>query len=472
MAVVAAVFVFAFAMSGLAQVLKPGSPRVPSNPTQLTSLRAPSAPGTLFIPKSSQTQTPPAGHRFAANTNVEVFIPHGLNPDETPPFPNYGYETPASLGCHYGLVSGGSATAACNPNSTVVDPTGGSKTIAIVDAYDDPAAPGDLAWFSLQFGLPLSASQFQVVWANTANSSCPVNLGDGVPTDYSGGWELEESLDIEWAHAMAPSANIYLVEACSNYDSDLQQAVLVANNLVQCGQTEINPTSGVLVTCPAGSTGLGEVSMSWGGSEFAGENASDSCATLDDSCFTAPGVVYFAATGDGPGVIWPSTSPNVVSAGGTTIRRDPGTFNFLQETAWVFSGGGVSAIEPKPSYQSPISNNPTASRGVPDLSFDSDPYTGVYVYDTFPVDGIEYYEWLIVGGTSVSAQALAGIVNRAGSFAASSNAEITNIYNNRTNTAAITDITVGYCGYYMGFPTLSHWDYCTGVGVPNGYTGK
>jgi subtilase family serine protease len=106
------------------------------------------------------------------------------------------------------------------------------------------------------------------------------------------------------------------------------------------------------------------------------------------------------------------------------------------------------------------------------LSLDSDPYTGLYVYDTFPVEGIEYYEWLIVGGTSLSTQALAGIVNTAGAFAASSNAELTTIYNNRTNTAAITDITVGYCGYYMGLPTLTHWDYCTGVGVPNGYTGK
>src|SRR5208282_3724209 len=105
-----------------------------------------------------------------------------------------------------------------------------------VDAFDDPDAQGDLAWFSLWFGVPLSASQFQVVWANPIGSSCS---SAGVPEDYTGGWELEESLDIEWSHAMAPGAKIYLVEACSNYDSDLQQAVLVANNLVQCGSTEI-----------------------------------------------------------------------------------------------------------------------------------------------------------------------------------------------------------------------------------------
>jgi subtilase family serine protease len=249
--------------------------------------------------------------------------------------------------------------------------------------------------------------------------------------------------------------------------------VLVANNLVQCGQTEINSSTLVLGKCPAGSTGKGEVSMSWGTGEYIGENASDGCANLDDSCFTTPGVVYFASAGDGPGVIWPGVSPNVVCAGGTTNRRNNSNFNFLQEAAWVDGGGGVSAIETKPSYQSPVSNlSGTTMRAVPDLSFDADPYTGVYVYDTFPVEGLYYYEWMVVGGTSVSSPALAGIVNRAGAFAASSSAELTTIYTNRLVAADITDITNGFCGFYMGFSTATGYDFCTGVGVPNTYAGK
>jgi len=467
MAVVAAVLVFAFAMSGLAQESGPGSPRTVSESIQSTPPHVPSAPGTLFIPKSSQPQTVPAGHKFAAHTNVEIYIPHGFNPEEAPPFSDYGFETPASLACHYGLVPGGSATAACNPNSTTTVPTGGSNTIAIVDAYDDPSAPGDLAWFSLQFGVPLSLPQFQVIWANTSNSSCAGSLGMGVPMDTTGGWELEESLDIEWAHAMAPKATIYLVEACSEWDTDLQQAVLVANNLVQCGQTEIDPSSFAVGTCPAGSTGKGEVSMSWGAAEVIGENASDGCATLDDSCMTTPGIVYFAAAGDSPGGIWPCTSPNVVCAGGTTNRRNTSTFNFMQEAAWVFGGGGESTIEPKPTYQSGVPN-----RAVPDLSFDADPYTGAWVYDTFPVEGLYYYEWLPVGGTSVSTQALAGIVNAAGSFAASSNAELTTIYANQNSAADFTRIPNGFCGLYMGLSTANSWNFCTGIGVVNGYKGK
>jgi len=492
MAAVAAALLFAFATSGLAQESKPVPPLTPPHISQ--------TPGTLFVPKSSQPQTVPAGHKFAARTNVQIFVPSGLNPDEAPPFPGYGYETPASAACHYGLVADGALAPNCDPNTALVSPTtGGSNTIAIVDAYDDPSAPGDLAWFSLQFGIPLSLTQFHVAMANTASSSCPANFGYSVPIDATGGWEVEESLDIEWSHAMAPKANIYLVEACSSFDSDLQQAVLLANNIVQCPATAgvapnfgVNPATGALIPCPAGSKGVGEVSMSWGAGEFVGENASDACATADDSCFTTPGVVYFASSGDGPGVIWPGASANVVSAGGTTIERKTVTtpapctalapcFPYEREAAWVFGGGGDSSIELIPSYQKlaccSVASIVGKWRGVPDLSFDADPYTGVYVYDTFPIEGFYYYEWLAVGGTSVSSPSLAGIVNNASGqaghvFAASSNAELTTIYTNKATVADFTDITYGFCGFYMGLETATGWDFCTGVGVPHTYAGK
>lgn len=414
--------------------------------------------GVLVIPQSSVAQTPPTGHRFVAHTNVQFLLPGGFTPDELPPFLGYAYETPASLACVYGLVT---TVSGCNPNTVTTNPTGGSQSIAIVDAYDDPEADGDLAWFSVQFGIPLkSASQFQVVWANTSASSC---YSSGVPTDPSGGWELEESLDIEWAHAMAPGATIYLVEACSNYDSDLQQAVIVAGNLVRCGHT---------TTCPSGSTGKGEISMSWGGGEFVGENAANACSYLDDSCFTAPNVVYVASSGDSPGTSWPGTSPNVVSAGGLTTRRNNTNGNLIGLAGWVDAGSGPSLYEARPSYQSSISGIVGSVRGVPDLAFDADPNTGVWVYDTFPIDYFYYYSWWIVGGTSVSAPSLAGIINRAGSFAASTNAELTKMYTNMAVTTDFTDVKSAFCGYYMGFSALTGWDYCSGIGAPRGYLGK
>jgi subtilase family serine protease len=471
MVLATALLLFGFAMSLPAQESAPGQPIEVSEQTQPAPVHYPSVPGTLIIPESSKPQPVPAGHRFVAHTNIEILIPAGVTPEELPPFPGFGYETPASLACVYGLTT---AVSGCNPNSAKAVPTGGSSnTIAIVDAYDDPSAPSDLAYFSLQFGLPITLTQFQVVWANTAASSC---FYTGVPVDPSGGWETEESLDIEWAHAMAPKASIYLVEACSGMDTDMQQAVLVANNLVNCGKTGIG-AGGALNTTVCGSTqDPGEVSLSWGSYELPEESTSDNCATLDDSCFTTPYVVYVAAAGDTPGTEWPGTSPNVVSAGGLSNRRNPSNFNFVQQSAWVDAGGGQSQVEAQPSYQSSHSGVTavcgTKWRCVPDVSFDADPFTGVYVYDSFPVYGVVYGPWWVVGGTSLSAPAVAGIINRAGSFAASSNAELTTIYNNMSNTSDFTDIKSGYCGPYMGFTAVTGWDFCTGVGAVNTYAGK
>ncbi len=469
------VLLFACAISALAQQTAPGSPRPVAGPVQQGSPRIPVAGGTLYIPKSSLPQPVPAGHNFAAHTNIQVYVPNAFTPETAPPYSGYGYETPQSLACHYGFTSDGASYPNCNPNdSSLNTATVGSQSIAIVDAYDDPVAGPDLAWFSLQFGLPFALSKFQVVWANTGESSCPVNYGYGVPYDYSGGWEVEESLDIEWAHAMAPGAKIYLVEACSDYDYDLAQAVLVANNLVQCGNSELNQSTGVLGTCPS-VTNKGEVSMSWGGGEYSSE-------TSYDSYFLGTGsnIVYFAASGDGPGTLYPCTSPNVVCVGGTTNRRNASTGNWEQETAWVFGGGGTSYYESTPSYQSGIGNC-TANgpyRCVPDVSSDADPYTGVWVYDTFGVDFITCSDctWWIVGGTSVATPTWAGVVNNAetlsGSFASSTNAELTTLYNNRKVTADFTDITAGYCGNYMGLSTQTYYDLCTGIGVPYTYAGK
>src|SRR5208283_1632233 len=169
------------------------------------------------------------------------------------------------------------------------------------------------AQFSAQFGLP--PANFQVVFA----------AGTNPPVDPTGGWELEESLDIEYAHAMAPNAQIYLVEANSNLDPDLFSAVDIATKLVICGQT----------TCPHGGHGKGEVSMSWGDGEFSDE------LSLDHH-FVHGGVVYIASAGDAPGTSYPCTSPDVVCIGGTSTARNPFTGNFLYEVAWEEGGGGPS----------------------------------------------------------------------------------------------------------------------------------
>lgn len=404
----------------------------------------------LLIPSSSQSRAADVGAR--AHTNIRVVVPpaDAATPGEAPPYLGYGYETPASLACIYRLVQ---PIRGCNPNVTTNTPMGGSESIAIVDAFDDPTAAADLQTFSTQFGVPFSAGKFSVVYAS----------GTVPPVDPSGGWELEESLDIEYAHAMAPNAHLYLVEANSNSFVDLFTAVIVAGNLIQCGKT---------TTCPSGATGKGEVSMSWGGSEFTEE-------TLFDSIMTAKNVVYLASAGDSPGVIYPSASPNVLSAGGTTTSRSLETGDLIAEIAWSDAGGGSSQVEPRPSYQNGIARYAGSTRATPDLSSDSNPNTGVWIYDSNAYEG-EVGPWWIVGGTSVASPTLAGILNAAatasGSFASSTSAELSLIYSELENPlmyySNFGDILYGACNYYSGTYSQLGYDFCTGLGSPRGLKGK
>jgi subtilase family serine protease len=253
--------------------------------------------------------------------------------------------TPAQIKLAYGISQ--------------VPQNGAGQTIAIIDAYDDPTIAANLQTFDRTFGLP--DPTFTKLVPST-----------GTPA-YNAGWAMEISLDVEWAHAIAPGAKIVLIEAANASMSALLSAVDFAV-----------------------SRGASEVSMSWGGGEFAGE------ATLD-SHFNHPGVAFTASAGDsGAGVSYPSASPYVTAVGGTTLSISS-TGGRLSETAWSGSGGGSSAGEATPGYQAGFA--PGATRGVPDVSYNADPSTGVYVYDSAPGWG----GWYEVGGTSAGAPQWAGL---------------------------------------------------------------
>ena len=406
---------------------------------QVSAAQALRARGHVIVPQSSIES--PADVGVSAHTNVRMLVPSGglpaLEPEAikpavgAPPFPGFFYETPASLGCVYELVTT-TAAPSCNPNVTTVNPAGGLNAIAVVNAYHDATAASDLKHFSNQFGLP--PATFKVVFATGVKPA----------VDPTGGWELEESLDIELTHAMAPNAKIFLVEARSNSLGDLLKAEAVASKLVAAN-------------------GGGEVENGWGGSEFSGESSLD-------SSFTTSGIVYVAAAGDSPGVEYPAASPNVVAVGGTSISRNPSTGAFEGESAWQLTGGGPSAFESIPAYQDSISAIVGTARGTPDLSLDGDPDSGVWVYDSKPINGVK--GWFIVGGTSVSSAAMAGILNAANQFYASTNDELTEVYGNLGNASDFSDITLGNCGPYIGYQAVSGWDFCTGLGSDLGLSGK
>lgn len=249
--------------------------------------------------------------------------------------------------------------------------TGAGATIAIVDAYDDPSIQTDLHAFDQQFGLP--DPTFTKVNQSGGTTMPAANTG----------WAGEISLDVEWAHAVAPAANILLVEAASSSLSNLFTAVDYA----------------------ARQPGVAAVSMSWGGGEFSGESSYD-------SNFVTPaghsGVVFLASSGDyGAPVSYPAASPNVVSVGGTTLSVDS-QGNYLGESGWGGSGGGVSGYEAQPAYQAGVVTQTTTRRANPDVAYDADPNTGFSVYQTY--GNSTTAPWLQYGGTSAAAPQWAGLV--------------------------------------------------------------
>ena len=255
------------------------------------------APPDVFVPDSSKEAPEDVGVR--AHTNYLIYNPSRIQPralrdlgqpePEENPEPNIAmkivYETPTSLACVYGM--GKISYKGCRPMiSKPYNATGGSRAIAIVIAYDNPTALTDLQYFSTYFKLP--APNFTKVLA-TGNGSCST-------PPYNAGWALESALDTQWAHAMAPSAAIILVEACSNSYTDLMYAEQVA-----------------IVELLSGSGG--QVSNSWSGSEWSGETAYDDIFIHTGWESGEPISFFFSAGDQGLGPQYPSSSPWVISAG-------------------------------------------------------------------------------------------------------------------------------------------------------------
>lgn len=464
-----AVLFFAFAYCGLAVAqdeMSPQQPTAVATPAQLPpGIFRPQ--GTVIVPETSIVRPEDAGLR--AHTNHLVFVPQG-HPMSSPS-PLYTFaETPASLACVYKL---GVNYPGCNPlTGGTRHAAGGWGAIALVDAFDYPTAASDLTYFSSYFGLPLPGAKFTKVYANSSfgtlnglTASC-----SGVPAA-NVGWALEAALDIQWAHAMAPSAKIILVEACSNSYNDLLYAEQVA---------------GMKVVAAGG----GQISNSWGSNEWATE-----AADADNFFYRYyyDKITYLASSGDyGWGAQYPSSSPWVVSVGGTTINRDSAG-NFLSESCWSGSGGGISAYEkwqnpptiinglgPWSNYQYHLFGGaPYAYPGryTPDISFNADPASGAYVYDTYGYSG-----WVVVGGTSLSSPAVAGVINSAnnrlgqthpgGGYYHTGQLDLlySQLFSNTAYKANFYDVTTGANG--VGHNAGVGYDQCTGIGSPRGKLGK
>ena len=307
-----------------------------------------------------------------------------------------------------------------------ISPSGGSGAIAVIDAYHYPTALNDFNSFSQQFDLPQETSSDPLASSNQVFQV--VYQGSSAPTG-NPSWNQESALDIEWAHALARHAKIYMVEANSDDVSDLFAAVAKAKTL----------------------PGVREISMSFGTGEFKGEQTFD-------SLFVQSGISFFAAAGDSAGITeYPAWSPNVVGVGGTTLLLSTSQ-RVVSESAWNGTGGGSSPYEPIPSYQAKIASIVGSFRGGPDVALDGDPNTGVAVYDTTSYQGMS--GWMVIGGTSLATPCVAAIANTSERRLGSA-LELEHIYQGLGRN--FRDIISGGSG---PFSAKVGWDFCTGVGCP------
>jgi hypothetical protein len=463
---------------------QPGLPATTVSPTVLAD------PKTLLAALPPGPASPAAGLANGAwrfdglgSSLTSLILPGELTPEGKPVYravPQHLLEPHPSPGSfHHSLPQGGSgpnggltprqlagAYGASNIFFGTTPGTGAGQTIALVDAGDNPDMSASLQFFDSYFGLPNPPS-FQK-FNQYGGSTLPGPIS---------GWTTEIALDVEWAHAMAPGANIDLVEASSSSFNSLMTAANTA----------------------ATTLGASVVSMSFGFNfDAVGESSYEQYLDnvyIQPALATNPGVTFLASTGDHgadkstygiiAGPLYPSVSPSVVAVGGTTLNVT-GTTR-VSETGWSYgsdsfapsaaSGGGYSAFDdpspgpngnptfPEPAYQESVQFS--GARTTPDVSSEADPATGVALYDLYSFGG-----WIpgAIGGTSLSSPTWAGFIAISdqghqlltGSTLNGPNQTLPALYALQNYETNYFDITVGN-NYFSAGPG---YDLVTGIGSP------
>jgi subtilase family serine protease len=318
----------------------------------------------------------------------------------------------------------------------------GGRTVALVDAFDDPNAEADLAVYRKQYGLPACTTAngcFKKV--NGSGQASPLPTADP-------GWAEEESLDMDMVSSMCPDCRILLVEGASATDASLGAAEDTA----------------------AATPGVVAISNSFG-------EAESSTTTSNDPHFNHPGKAITASSGDsGFGVSWPASSPFVTAVGGTSLTKAANARGWT-ETAWSGAGSGCSTVEAKQSWQV---DKGCANRTVADVSAVADPNTGVAVYDTYNTCGSSSFcdtlislglvagadGWVQVGGTSASSPIVASVYALAGNTGSITYGSFP--YGHASSLFDVTSGSNGSCGGTYLCTAGPGYDGPTGLGTPNG----
>ena len=304
----------------------------------------------------------------------------------------------------------------------------GGRTVAIVDAYDDPTAEADLGVYRAAYSL----------LACTTANGCFRKIDQKGGTKYprtNSGWAQEISLDLDMVSATCPDCRILLVEASSNSFANLGAAVNTAAKIA----------------------GVAAISNSYGGG--------DAADTTYGAYYNHPGIAVTASSGDnGYGASYPASSSYVTAVGGTSLQTAGNTRGWT-ESVWSGAGSGCSAYNAALAAAATFDTG-CAKRAEADVSAVADPNTGVAVYDSTRNHGSS--GWMVFGGTSVSAPIIGSV------YALSGKTGNTTGYANAlpyANTSALFDVTSGSNGTCLTTQWCTArvgWDGPSGLGTPNG----
>jgi subtilase family serine protease len=390
--------------------------------------------------------------------------------------------------------------------------TGRGKTIAVIDSFGSATIANDLNVFSTAFGLPHLCGEagvtctpgmptFTILQVQGSPPPNPPPPNNGTGQENHNLWALEVSLDVEWAHAIAPEANIILVTTPTAEVLGVQGFSQMMNAVQYVVDHKLADV----------------ISMSLGAGEgtFSGTT---SLLNLRQALIDAAAnhVTVLASSGDGgtsnvlkvptktpnlipyPSVEWPASDPLVTAVGGTYLCTDPVTGTAVdstdpptvcqsnpgvREVGWIDSGGGYSILFPRPAFQNTLPPGSTFvgssvgapgpnsnMRGVPDIAFQASARTGPLVYD-----GGEG-GWFIVGGTSCSAPQWAGLIAIADQIAGSDlgyiNPTLYQLAAGPNYSTYFFDVTTGnnQTTSIPGYLASPGWDAVTGLGTPNAAT--
>ncbi len=407
----------------------------------------------------------PAKPVVASNLSVGVHSTPIISPNTGPAnvaqatySPVVGAYTPAQIRTAYGVGTLGLAN------------QGQGVTIAIIDEFDDPKILNDANVFSTQYNLPqfnTTGGPNLTVYQDQALDPVTSAVGTGV-----GG---ETSLDVEWAHAMAPKANILLVEVPATRSLPYAFAELLHG-----------------IQYAAAQPGVVAASLSYGYTESGiGINNVKILENAYLSSGASSNIAVTVSSGDGSLPLYPATSPNVIAVGGTSLYLSSARGKYSFETAWGglggagAGGGGLSSNFAAPSFQT--SNGlGYGVRAIPDVSLIADPVTSVSIYDSLDTSTSNPNPWGAVGGTSLASPILAGEIalaqqNRIAAGlpilnSAQINSVIYSTYNSPSYLTYFRDITLGNnrdvngngTTAVSGYPTTTGYDLATGVGSPIG----